>query len=182
MYLLISKPHVKNLKLKTNKLFFYGILLAFSAAFFDLLSKKFVFSVLENLAIRENLENPEIRIFSFFSLVAVWNKGVSFGMFNQLENSKIIFCVVQGGAALALSFWLYYSQNRNFTIALGLIIGGALGNFIDRLQNGAVADFLDFYVGQYHWPAFNLADSFVFIGVAIMLLDDLVMTKKSAKK
>lgn len=116
------------------------------------------------------------------NLVRVWNSGVSFGMFNKIENSQLIFCLVQGLIALALTFWLFYNSKKYYAIALGLIIGGALGNFIDRLQNGAVADFLDFYIGQYHWPAFNLADSFVFIGVAILLLDDFFFAKKEQKK
>ena len=73
---------------------------------------------------------------------------------------------------------LYNRIQRVF--ALGFIIGGALGNSIDRAKNGAVADFLDFHLASYHWPAFNLADSFVFIGVMILLLEDFIF--KNSKK
>ena len=98
-------------------------------------------------------------------------------MFNQLEYSHLIFSIVQGSIALALIFWLYQNEKPHFSYALGLIIGGALGNVSDRIQNGAVADFLDFHIATYHWPAFNLADSCVFIGVMILLFDEIIFKK-----
>ncbi len=164
--------------MKVRKLFFLGVFIAFLVAFFDLLSKRFVFAALENIALTQGINNPEIKIFDFFSLVYVWNRGVSFGMFHQLQNSQIIFSIIQFAILLALFFWLYRSQKLHFSCALGLIIGGALGNLIDRVKNGAVADFLDFHLASYHWPAFNLADSSVFIGVMILIFDDLVFKKK----
>ena len=148
--------------------------IALSVAFFDLLSKRIIFSILE----QQNNLYPEIKIFDFFSLVYVWNRGVSFGMFNHLEQSQLIFSIIQGGIALGLSFWLYTNEKKHFAIALGLIIGGALGNVIDRIKNGAVADFLDFHIAIYHWPAFNLADSCVFIGVVILLFDEILFKEK----
>jgi signal peptidase II len=167
--------------MKITKLFFLGIAIAFFAAFFDLVSKRIIFAILENVALAQNIGNPEIMIFDFFSLVYVWNRGVSFGMFNNLENSQIIFSVVQFSIVLILFFWLYYNKKIHITYALGLIIGGAFGYLIDRIRNGAVADFLDFHIASYHWPAFNLADSWVFIGVMILIFDDLLFTKKSTK-
>ena len=168
-----------NLKNLTNKkLFFLGILVAFFVAFFDLLSKRIIFSILENIALKQGVNNPEIKIFDFFSLVYVWNRGVSFGMFSQLENSHIIFSVIQFVIIIILFFWLYYNQKIHFTYAIALVIGGAFGNLIDRIKNGAVADFLDFYIASYHWPAFNLADSCVFIGVMVLIFEDLFFVKK----
>ncbi|MBU6140234.1 MAG: signal peptidase II [Proteobacteria bacterium] len=158
-----------------KKLFLLGVFVAITVTFCDLLSKHLIFSLLDS----QGSINPEIKIFPFFSLVKVLNHGVSFGMFNGLENSQIIFSCLQGGIALVLIFWLYRNEKLHFAWALGLIIGGAFGNVIDRIQNGAVADFLDFYVATYHWPAFNLADSCVFIGVSILLLDDFLWSKKS---
>lgn len=164
-----------NLKIFAGKkLFFLGIIIAFTVAFFDLLSKRVIFAMLEQQAVA----NPEIKIFDFFSIVEVWNRGVSFGMFSSLENSHIIFSFVQGFIALILFFWLYYNEKLHFSYALGLIIGGAFGNLIDRIKNGAVADFLDFHISSYHWPAFNLADSCVFIGVMILLFDEIIFKKK----
>lgn len=164
--------------MKTKKLFLLGVAIALLVAFFDLLSKRFIFAILENIAFTEQTNNPEIKVFDFFSLVYVWNRGVSFGMFNQLENSHLILSLVQGSIAVILLFWLYANKKPHFSYALGFIIGGALGNVADRIKNGAVADFLDFHIASYHWPAFNLADSFVFIGVMILIFDDLFFSKK----
>jgi signal peptidase II len=157
-----------------KKLFFLSVIIAFFVAVSDLFTKRLIFSILENIG----SPNPEIKIFDFFSLVYVRNYGVSFGMFNKLAHSNIIFAGIQFLIALILFFWLYNNKKPAISYALSFIIGGAFGNLIDRLQNGAVADFLDFHIGNYHWPAFNLADSCVFIGVAILLLEDLIFKKK----
>ncbi len=164
--------------MKAKKIFLLGVAIALVVAFCDLLSKRFIFTILENIALSEQTNNPEIIVFDFFSLVYVWNRGVSFGMFNQIENSHIILSIVQGSVLLILLGWLYMSKKPHFSYALGFIIGGALGNLSDRIKNGAVADFLDFHIASYHWPAFNLADSFVFIGVMILIFDDLIFSKK----
>lgn len=164
--------------MKVRKLFFLGIAIAFVAAVLDLFSKQFIFAILEKLALSQETTNPEIKVFDFFSLVYVWNRGVSFGMFNQLQYSQIIFSLIQSTIILILFVWLARNEKLHFTCALGLIIGGALGNLVDRVKNGAVADFLDFHIASYHWPAFNLADSFVFIGVMILIFDDLIFRKK----
>lgn len=161
-----------------KKLFFLGLAIALATMFFDLLTKRLIFASLENIAFTQDIKNPEIKIFDFFSIVYVWNRGISFGMFNEMENAKIIFCVVQGLIALILIFWLYQNQKSYFIYPLGFIIGGALGNLADRIKNHAVADFLDFHIGEYHWPAFNLADSMIFIGVAILIFDDFFSKKK----
>lgn len=158
-----------------KKLFLSGLAIALLVAALDLLSKRMIFAILE----QQGTTNPEIKIFDFFSIVYVWNRGVSFGMFNHLQNSHIIFSLLQGLIALILLFWLYRNNDRLIAYALSLIIGGAFGNVIDRIQKGAVADFLDFHIGAYHWPAFNLADSCVFIGVMILLFDELIFRKKS---
>lgn len=160
---------------KQKKLFAHGIYIAVLVAFLDLLTKRLVFAILD----AQNVANPEIKVFDFFSLVQVWNRGVSFGMFNYLQNSHIIFSLLQGSIAVILAFWLYQTTHKHFAYSLGMIIGGAFGNVVDRINNGAVADFLDFHLGIYHWPAFNLADSAVFIGVVILIFDELFYKKKS---
>ena len=158
---------------KNKKLFFLGNLIAIIVMFFDLLSKKLTFAALEKQAPQDYIE-----VFSFFNLVRVWNHGVSFGMLNNLESGKIIFSAVVTIITIVMLVWLYRNQKPYLTWALGFIIGGALGNLTDRIQNGALADFLDFHLASYHWPAFNLADSFVFIGVAMLLIEDLILQKK----
>ena len=106
----------------------------------------------------------------------VWNEGVSF---NMMQNTgPLILSLLAIGISSILAWWLYKSESKTEAIALGMIIGGALGNTIDRARFGAVADFLDFYVGTYHWPAFNLADSAISIGVAVLLFHGFFMSKK----
>lgn len=164
-----------------KRLFFLGIFIAFLVAFFDLLSKRVIFAILENIALSDSSKNPEIKIFDFFNLVYVWNRGVSFGMFSSLEHSQIIFSAIQSLILIILFFWLYRNDRLHITYAVSLIIGGALGNLIDRIKNAAVADFLDFHIASYHWPAFNLADSCVFIGVMILLFEDIIFKKNDKK-
>ncbi len=166
---------------ENKKNFFAGTLIAFFVALLDLLSKKIIFASLEKLAVEHGTNQAEVRVFDFFNLVSVWNRGVSFGMFDHLENGRIIFSAIQSVLILILFFWLYSNRKLHFTYALGLIIGGALGNLIDRIQNGAVADFLDFHISFYHWPAFNLADSCIFIGVMILIFDEIFFEKNGKK-
>ena len=164
--------------MKVRKLFLLGIAIAFAVAFFDLLTKRIIFAILDNIALNTDTQNPEIVVFDFFSLVKVWNRGVSFGMFNQIASAPVILSLLQFSIMVIVFVWIYRNDKPHFAWALGLIAGGALGNLSDRVKNGAVADFLDFHIASYHWPAFNLADSAVFIGVAILVLDDLIFKKR----
>ena len=165
---------------KNKKLFFLGVAIDLLVAFFDLLSKRLTFAMLENSHSAAFGTNHSLEVTSFFNLVTVWNHGVSFGMFNHLEYAQIIFSVIVAAVMLVMLIWLYRNDKIYLTWALGFIIGGALGNLTDRIHKGAVADFLDFHIASYHWPAFNLADSFVLIGVVMLLMEDLIL-KKSAK-
>lgn len=107
---------------------------------------------------------------SFFNLVMVWNHGISFGILN---NGGAYNAIILSAFSILITFifiiWLYKSNNKIQSSAFIFIISGALGNVIDRLRFGAVIDFLDFHVENWHWPAFNLADSFIFIGVALLM-------------
>ncbi len=115
-----------------------------------------------------------IEVTPFFNLVMGWNRGISFGMFSSDSATRVW---VLSGLALAivvaLSFWLTRAQGRWAPAGIGLVIGGALGNVIDRLRFEAVADFLDFHAFGIHWPAFNVADMGISIGVMILVLDSL---------
>ena len=108
---------------------------------------------------------------AFFNLVLVFNPGASFSFLADAGGWQKWFFVV---LALAISLWLLkllrkHAQERLLPAALSLILGGALGNVIDRLRFDAVVDFLDFHLAGYHWPAFNVADSAITVGVALML-------------
>ena len=115
-----------------------------------------------------------IEVTGFFNLVMVWNRGVSFGLFaNEAEATRWVLIAVALAITAALVVWLRRADRGLLVVAIGLVIGGAVGNVIDRLQYGAVADFLDFHLLGYHWPAFNIADSAISIGVVLILIESL---------
>lgn len=123
-----------------------------------------------------------IEVLPFFNLVTVWNYGVSFGMLtNDSRIGPLLFVAVALAIVVALFTWLRRAATRMVAIALGMVIGGAIGNVIDRLTYGAVFDFLDFHAFGWHWPAFNLADSGISIGVILLLADGLLGDKRSTK-
>ena len=117
---------------------------------------------------------PPIVVTPFFNLVMVWNRGVSFGLFaHEAEVMPYVLSGVAVAISAALLVWLARAERRWIAAAVGLVIGGALGNVIDRLRFGAVADFLDVHAAGWHWPAFNVADAAISVGVGMILLDGL---------
>lgn len=124
------------------------------------------------------LPYAEIEVLPFFNIVMVWNKGISFGLLNRDTDygPTILIALALAITALFLTFMRKTSAPLQLT-GIALIIGGALGNVIDRLRFGAVMDFLDFHAGNYHWPAFNIADSCVCIGVAILIIKGLAFDR-----
>jgi signal peptidase II len=120
------------------------------------------------------------RITPFFNLVLTYNRGMSFGLFNNGAGvNALLFSLVAASIVAVLVYWLSRVDSPFLAVAIGLVIGGAIGNVIDRVRFGAVVDFLDFYLGSWHWPAFNLADSAICIGVAAMLLDGLLLRREA---
>ena len=123
-----------------------------------------------------------VEVLPNFSLVRVWNYGVSFGMFNtDAAFGRWVFVGVALVIVAALLTWLRRAGSRLIAVSLGLVIGGAVGNIVDRVKYGAVFDFLDFHIGEWHWPAFNLADSGITIGVALLLFDGLLGGRRSSR-
>ncbi len=113
------------------------------------------------------------KITSFFNLVLVYNNGAAFGFLaNQSGWQLWVFVGVATAVAIAILAWLWKSNNKHAFTALGLslILGGTLGNLYDRIVDGYVIDFLDFHLGDYHWPAFNIADTAICIGVFFMII------------
>ncbi len=124
-----------------------------------------------------------IPVFPSFNLVMGWNRGVSFGMFDsQSPLNQWLLIALALAIVMYLLVWLKRADGRRIRIAIGLIIGGALGNVIDRIHYGAVADFLDVYIGDYHWPAFNIADAGITVGAVILVLDSLFAGSQRDKK
>ena len=121
-------------------------------------------------------------ILPVFSLVMVWNTGVSFGLFaGHPDETRWVLMAVNLVVAVALFVWLRRMQPGIVRLALAGVAGGAVGNAIDRAVHGAVADFFDFHVGTWAWPAFNVADIAISLGVVVLLLDSLFGGGKAAK-
>ena len=120
-----------------------------------------------------------IPVTPFFNLVLGWNRGVSFGILNSESLIRAwLLPLAVIAIIVALGVWLTRADRPRVAVALGLIIGGAIGNLVDRLRFGAVTDFLDFYAAGFHWPAFNLADSGITVGAIVLILDSLFVREE----
>jgi len=152
------------------RLYLIQVIIILTLVFSDQYSKE--------LILEASIKFP-INVSSFFNIVLAWNSGVSFGLFNN--GGEIIFNIINWGTILISAFLILLMLREKFlvkSIPLALIVGGAIGNIIDRLRYGAVIDFLDFHVGKYHWPAFNFADSFIVIGVGLYLITSYMKENK----
>nr|WP_233831828.1 signal peptidase II [Paraburkholderia sp. ZP32-5] len=135
-----------------------------------------LFDQLTKIAVRKVFEyGVPHEITSFFNLILVYNRGAAFSFLAMAGGwQRWAFTALGVVAALVICYLLKrHSGQKMFCTALALILGGALGNVIDRLMYGHVVDFLDFHVGGWHWPAFNLADSAITIGAILLVLDEL---------
>ena len=117
-----------------------------------------------------------VQVTPFFDLVLAWNIGISFGWFqNDSPLAQTALMLVKAAAVIALAVWMVRSRHMLVTVGLGLIIGGAIGNAIDRLAYGAVVDFALFHLqiagNNYNWYVFNVADTAIVAGVAALLYD-----------
>ena len=107
----------------------------------------------------------------FFNIVFTWNFGTAFSLFNGLGEYAPIALILMTGIIIGIILYYLFARAKRYEIVpLALIAGGALGNLIDRIRFGAVVDFLDFHIGGYHWPAFNLADSFICLGAFFIFI------------
>jgi len=118
---------------------------------------------------------------SFFNLVLTYNKGAAFSFLANASGWQDEFLTWVGiGASVFIIYLLArHGTQRLFSLALALILGGAIGNVIDRIAYGHVIDFLDFHVGGWHWPAFNVADSAIVTGAVLLVLDELLRVRRA---
>ena len=120
----------------------------------------------------------DMQLFPFLNIVFVRNTGVSFGMFSEWgilgRYFFSIFSIVVGTFLILLAI---FSDTKIYRISLGLISSGAFGNAIDRVYFGGVIDFIDFFIYNFHWPAFNFADIFITLGVIFLLFDNIFYKK-----
>ena len=151
-----------------------GLSLAAIIVILDQVTKAIVLGLLE--------PHQAVEWAPFLSCVLVFNTGVSFGLFAG-ETALLRWALI--GLALVVSIWLttwlHKEERPVFASALGLILGGALGNVFDRIFRHAVVDFIDLHLGGWHWPAFNLADSAITVGVMLYLFTSLRDHYRSSK-
>ncbi len=151
-----------------------GLLLAAITVVLDQFTKALVLAFLEPY--------QAVEWAPFLSCVLVFNTGISFGLFAG-ETALLRWVLI--GLALAVSVlltsWLYKEKRPRVASALGLILGGAIGNVVDRIFRHAVVDFLDLHIGGWHWPAFNLADSAITVGVVLYVFTSLRDQLRSSK-
>jgi signal peptidase II len=123
-----------------------------------------------------------LEVTGFFNLVLAYNRGVSFSLFtNDSTLGPYLFAALSLAIGTGLVWWALRQGRALFALLAGAIAGGALGNVIDRLYLGAVVDFLDFHAFGWHWPAFNVADSAIVIGVLVLLADGLFRAPAGGK-
>lgn len=142
-----------------------SIVLAFIVLVLDLATKRWVEAAL--------FHGQQIPVTDFFNLVLTYNAGAAFSFLSDAGGwQRWFFSGIAAAASLLIVYLLRkHAAEKLFCISLSLILGGALGNLWDRITLGHVVDFLDFHVGGYHWPAFNVADSAIFVGAALMIVD-----------
>ena len=157
----------------------FYILLLISVLVLDQLTKLWIIT-------HFSLYDSRVIIPDFFNLVYVTNKGAAFSLFASVESPvrHYFFVSVNILAAVGLTIAAFKMRKSHilYAISFGLIGGGAVGNVIDRIRFGSVIDFLDFYFGSYHWPAFNVADSAICIGVGVLFIMNIIDTRKESRR
>ncbi len=143
-----------------------GLLLAAGVLVLDQVTKAMV---VQHMSLHESI--PVIP--GFFNLTYVRNTGAAFGILSShTPGIRSVVLVLSSLLAMGFIVWIWFREKNpswSLVIPMGMILGGALGNLLDRVRLGEVIDFLDFYWGKYHWPAFNVADSAVSLGILVFL-------------
>ena len=119
------------------------------------------------LIVKQVAYHEIIKVLPFINIVHIENKGAAFGLFAGLGN--VFFIIISLVAILFIAYYLKTVQKRMEIISLSLVLGGAVGNLIDRIRIGKVTDFIDFYINNWHWPSFNVADSALTVGIILFL-------------
>ncbi len=163
---------------ETHQMRKYHFLIALLVVIFDQLAK---WLVATNIGLHDSMSV----IPGFFRITHVQNRGAAFGLFSDSPAEwKVGILILFSLMALIVVSMLLWKNSHAMTVTgvgLALILGGAVGNLWDRLINGHVVDFLDFYVGGYHWPAFNVADSAIVIG-ALLLVAEILFAKSPSQQ
>lgn len=156
----------------TKQYFNIGVYLAASVALADQLSKNWFLHAIDGA-------RSLVKITPFLNFRLSWNKGVTFGLLNDF--GPWMPYILIGVALVILAFllsWLYRARTMYAALGLGCVMGGAIGNVIDRVRFGAVVDFIDFHFAGYHWYTFNIADSAIVLGVGLLLLENFAQSRR----
>ena len=163
---------LQRLKLNKKEIIFVSLISIFCCAL-DLITKKLIF---------DNIKQNIVYITPIFNFVKATNYGISFGMFNDRTLAMKVFIIIFDIFVIIYLLTLVKTKNtykkpKLFITSLSLVVGGAFGNMIDRIICGYVRDFLDFHISNLHWPAFNIADSCICIGVALWIICEIFLKK-----
>lgn len=190
---------------RTGKFFFFGMVMIAVIVFLDQYTKWLVMETMlrtdgSNPAFGEWFLTPQplgvfidqretynnIQLTGFLNFVMVWNEGISFGLFDNNDDNMsagsglaIVFIGISLIISILMIVWMALARGRLLVWSLALIVGGAIGNVIDRIRFGAVADFVDLHIAGMHWPAFNLADSSIAVGALLLVIDTMTSKEKN---
>ena len=156
-----------------KKNFFINFILVLTIFGLDRITKNFVIS-----QSKINLSN-DLFLSNYLNISLMWNEGIAFGLFAFDESFFYNFITILIIMVIIIVFFMILKNKGYKKYSLILILGGALGNLYDRIFFGAVPDFIDFHIGDFHWFVFNVADIFISIGVIIMILSEFIVTKTS---
>ena len=160
---------MNKIRLKT---FLINLIILITVFFIDRLTKYYIL----NLAEIEN--SVDIYVTSYLNLYLIWNKGIAFGLLSAGEGLIYNFITVAIGIIILIVFYMIWKNDNIQRFFLLLIMGGAIGNFYDRLIYKAVPDFIDLHFYGYHWFVFNVADIFISIGIFCLIINELFFYKK----
>ena len=157
-----------------NKKYFPLIIIFLIIVLIDQITK---FYIASNFELYQSIEI----IRGFFNITYIRNSGVAFGMFSNLKGSFIQIVFIAIYIIAIISILILYRETHGYShIALSLIFSGAIGNLIDRIFRGEVVDFMDFHWQNYHWPAFNVADSCITVGVGLLMISIIISNQQRA--
>jgi len=152
-----------------------GLALALAIVVADQLTKLWVLH-------RADFSGGPIALAPFLDITLVWNRGISYGLFQTDGWGRWVLVGLTGVAIVALCVWMMRTQRALVALGVAAIVGGAVGNLIDRLLYGAVVDFVHFHVGRFSWYIFNIADAAIVVGVIALLLDSFGVSPSTKPK
>ena len=157
-----------------KRIFLIKFLIIFSIFLIDQVSKYYIINIFE-------FQNEAIYLSSFLNLQLIWNEGIAFGLLsfeNNLYYNSITFVII---VVILILFFLIKNDDQ-YSYFYSIIIGGALGNLVDRIRYSSVPDFIDFHISNFHWFVFNIADIFVSLGVICLIVAEIFFNKNVNEK